>query len=181
MKNALNSYFEEQAKIEGKCLVDYAQFDNTFEYAFLDTPVANAKATLDPRGSTALLDAIGRSVTTLGEKLAKLSESNRPGKILVVIVTDGYENASQEWTYEAVSKLVTEQTDKYNWNFVFLGANMDAPQVGKQLGISYGSSITYDMGSLDGTSMALSNYTTALRSAGAAAFSDEDRKRAEGK
>ena len=184
MQNALNEYFKAQAKVEGKCLVDYVQFDSTYELVYEDKPVDAAKAIIEPRSSTALLDAVGRGTTELGLKLKALPEAHRPGKVQVVIVTDGGENASREWTYEQVKALVELQTEKYNWDFVFLGANIDAPTVGAAFGIQHDKAMTfdiYDQQSLGATSASLSNYSTTYRGGGKAAFSDEDRKKAVGK
>jgi hypothetical protein len=181
MTGGLNTLFEEQAKLPGKCVVDYVQFDNQYELVFWDKPVSEARAQLNPRGSTALLDAIGRGVTELGEKLAKLDEADRPGTVMVAIVTDGYENSSREWTTEKVKELIEKQQSQWNWDFVFLGANMDAVAEGEKFGIAAASSMTYDTHYSGGTTQSLSNYTSALRTTGHAAFSDEDRAKATGK
>lgn len=181
MQNALNDWFKEQAKVEGKCLVDYAQFDTVFTKVYEAKPVEHATAVIEPRGMTALLDAIGRGVTELGEKLAAMPESQRPGKVLVAVVTDGMENSSREYTAAQVKELVQKQQDEFNWEFVFLGANMDAVAVGGLYGFKPESSLTfniYDGESVVATSSALSNYTTAYRGGSKAAFSDEDRKKA---
>lgn len=180
MVGGLNTLFEDQAKLEGECVVDYVQFDNEYEEVFTDTPVADAKAVLEPRGSTALLDAIGKAVTALGEKLAAKDEADRPGTVLVAIATDGHENSSREWTRLGVKNLITTQRDKWNWDFVFLGANMDAVAEAAQFGIAAGSSITYDTKNTGQTMSSLSTYAGTTRSAGAntQTFTDEDRKNA---
>lgn len=178
MVGGLDSLFEEQAKLPGVCLVDYVQFDTTVDTVFEDKHVDTAKAVLEPRGWTALLDAIGQSVTRLGEKLAKKHETERPGKVIVVIVTDGYENASKEWKPEKVKELVKNQTDLYNWDFVFLGANMDAVGVGAGLGIAGSSSLTYDVNNTGQTMAFANNYVTQTRTRGSAAFTDEERQKA---
>jgi hypothetical protein len=183
MASALNDYFSEQAKLDGRCLVDYVQFDNRYELVYEDTEVAEAKAVIQPRSSTSLLDAIGRGATELGEKLAGLAEVDRPGKVQVVIVTDGYENSSVDWNYDRVKALVEKQTNDYAWDFVFLGANIDAPTVGAQFGIAHDKSLTFDISNVEAvgnTSQVLNAYTTNYRGAGAAAatFTDEDRKKA---
>jgi hypothetical protein len=183
MTRALNDYFTEQAKVEGKCLVDYVQFDTEYEKVFEDTDVEKANAVITPRGGTALLDAVGRGSVELGEKLAALPEVHRPGKVQVVIVTDGGENSSREWTYDRLKTLIETQTNKYDWDFVFLGANIDAPTVGAQFGINPNKAITFDIynsQAVGATSASLSAYTTTYRGGGAASFSDEDRKAAVG-
>jgi hypothetical protein len=184
MSSALNEFFENQAEVEGKCLVDYVQFGSIYEKTYSDRPVAEAKAEFHIEGMTALLDAIGRGTTELGTKLAALPKVHRPGKVQVVIVTDGHENSSREWTSSAVKELIAEQENKYGWNFVFLGANIDAVAVGATFGLERGQTLTYDIGSADAvmaTSASLSNYTRSYRGGEKAAFSDSDRLAAVGK
>jgi len=176
MINALNTYFDEQAKLDGKCLVDYVQFDNTYDKVFSDTPVGEARAVLDPRGSTALLDAIGRAVTEFGEKLAALPEDERPGTVIVPVITDGYENASQEWTAAKVKELVEKQRTEFNWTFTFLGANLDAVAVGAQYGFAAGDSLTFDVNNTAMASASLSGYTTRTRTGLGGGYTDEDRQ-----
>lgn len=178
MTNALNVYFEEQTKFGGKCLVDYAQFDTFYEQVYSDKPVADARAVIVPRGGTALVDAIGRGATELGAKLKRLPEAHRPGTVLVVIVTDGGENSSREYTADQVREIVTRQENDYNWEFVFLGANIDAVAVGGLYGFKAGSSMTYDTANTEAVMASLNNYSNVTRGGLKANFSDEDRKKA---
>ncbi len=183
MTYALNKFFEDQAKEDGVCLVDYVQFDTEYEKVFEDTPVADAKAVIHPRGGTALVDAIGRGTVELGTKLASEPNHKRPGTVMVVVVTDGGENSSREYDSEQVKALVTKQTDEYNWDYVFLGANMDAVATGAMYGFKGSKSMTYDTKNTGATIASLSHYTSTLRGGGvnAAGFTDEDRKAAAGK
>lgn len=180
MTNALNLYFKEQAKLDGKCLVDYVQFDTEYETVFENTPVYAAEAVIDPRGGTALVDAIGRGTVELGRKLRALPEAKRPGKVQVIIVTDGGENSSREFTADKVRKMVTEQQDKWSWDYVFLGANIDAVATGGLYGFKHGKSMTFDTANTQGTIASLNAYTTAYRgtAGAAAAFTDADRENA---
>lgn len=180
MENALNEYFRGQSEVEGKCLVDYVQFDNTAELLYHDVEVGKAEATIRPRGGTALLDAIGKSVIDLGKKLKRLPEALRPARVQVVIVTDGAENASHTYSSDDVKTLIAKQTDIYDWDFVFLGANIDAVQTGEMFGINPNKALNFNIHSGEAilnTSSVLNNYTTTYRGAGAAAanFSDDDR------
>ena len=79
-----------------------------------------------PRGSTALLDAVGRAINETGDRLAKTPEQDRPGLVVFVIVTDGQENSSKEFSKARIKEMIDEQQKKYNWQFTFLGANQDA-------------------------------------------------------
>lgn len=175
MIGGINSYFAEQAKLDGKCLVDYAQFDTIYEEVFTDTPVADAKAVLVPRGGTALLDAIGKAATDLGKKLADKPEDERPGTVLVVVVTDGYENSSTEWTNAGVKALIKNQEDKYNWQFTFLGANMDAVAVGASFGFNPNTSLTYDTSNIAAASASLHAHTHRVRGGDFTGYTSEER------
>jgi hypothetical protein len=90
--------------------------------------------TLTPRGSTALLDAIGSILTRTGEKLAAMSEDERPEHVIFVVQTDGQENSSKEWTLERVQEAIKRQTDEFSWHFVFLGMGPDTFAQGVQMG-----------------------------------------------
>ena len=138
------AFIEEQKKTPGRCQVTLAQFDDQYEVVYSDQPLASVPALhLQPRGSTALLDAIGRLITSTGERLAAMPEADRPGSVIVVIMTDGLENASREFTGAAVKGLIAEQSEKYGWTFVYLGANQDAIAVGESLGVNRDRSMTY--------------------------------------
>ena len=176
MIGGLDQFFAEQAKDEGVTLVDYVQFDNEYEVVFTDTPVADAKAQLSPRGSTALLDAVGKGATDLGKKLANLPEARRPGNVIVVVVTDGYENASKEWKADGVRALIKEQEEKWNWTFTFLGANMDAVAVGATFGVSAGYSMTYDTGNTYAMASSLSSNVTRTKGGDRRGYTQEERE-----
>ena len=85
-------------------------------------------------------------ITEAGEKLAALPEDERPGTVIVAIMTDGLENASQEWHAPAIKALVELQTKQYGWEFLYMGADQDAVEVGAGLGIAAGNSVTYSRG-----------------------------------
>ncbi len=96
-----------------------------------------------PRGSTALLDAQGRTIVELGQELAALAEHERPSKVIVVTITDGLENASKHFNLEQIGEMIREQRDKYNWDFVFLGANQDAIKTAAAMNIPLPSAMSY--------------------------------------
>ena len=89
-----------------------------------------------PRGSTALLDAVGKTIDAVGERLAATPESERPSQVIVSILTGGYENASQTYSKPKVAEMIKHQTEKYNWAFEFQAANMDAFAAAKELSIA---------------------------------------------
>ena len=141
------AFVDEQRKTAGECRVTLAQFDNEYDVVYRSVPVADVPPLdLQPRGSTALLDAMGRLITSAGEELARIPEADRPGTVLVAVMTDGHENASQEWTHPAIKALVEQQTHAYSWQFLYMGADQDAIEVGTSLGVAAASSVTYGRG-----------------------------------
>lgn len=180
-ESAVNAFIEEQRKQPGECTVRLAQFDGAYEDVYKSTSIHDVKDyVLSPRGVTALTDGIGRLVTDFGRELAALPEDQRPGTVIVVIVTDGEENSSREYTTEAVKSLIEEQKNKYNWDFVFLAAGQDAIATGAGYGLSRGQTITFDPKNIGGTMAMASTYVSNTRSAGVGSyeFTDEDRESA---
>lgn len=186
MRGGFDSFIARERAQPGTTLVTLAQFDDRYEVAYENLPIDQVgPLTLEPRGRTALLDAIGRFVTDVGSALAALPEDQRPGDVTVVVLTDGHENASHEWSMEAVRALIAQQEGQYSWDFVFLGANMDAVDVGVALGFAGGKSLTYDAdgGAVAGAWDAVSGYTARKRDRGAAPlasvrFDDAERRAA---
>ena len=181
MQGGLNTFITEQAKEPGSCDVTIAQFDTVYERVLEPTPIAEVKPyALHPRGATALLDGMGKFITETGEYLEAIEESERPGTVIIVIVTDGEENSSQEWKDPAKIKArVQRQTNDYGWRFIFLGANMDAVKTAASYGIGRGSTMTYDSRSTVGvanTYSSLSASVVNIRSGLADSFTDDDRK-----
>lgn len=129
----INSLLAEQFSLDGKLTVTLSQFDSEFDTIerMRDTPFTYE---LEPRGMTALLDAVGMEVVRTGEDLAALAESERPGRVLLVVVTDGHENSSHEYTLERVRELLRVQREDFAWEVQFLGAD-DAAWQGRELGV----------------------------------------------
>jgi hypothetical protein len=144
-----NAFLEDQQKgVSGEATVSLIQFDDRYEVNYLNVPIEKAEKlseeTYVPRGMTALLDAMGRTINDLGDRLRGLPENERPSRVLVMVFTDGYENSSQEFTQQKIAELVKQQEDQWNWTFLFLGANIDSFATGGSLGISANSTINYD-------------------------------------
>ena len=89
-----------------------------------------------PRGGTALLDAVGRAINETGARLDKLSDAEKPGLVIFMIITDGEENSSKEFTNAQINKMIIHQQEKYKWEFSFLGADQDSFSVARTLGIN---------------------------------------------
>lgn len=142
-KEGLDVFIETQKQTPGDALFTLVQFDDRYEVHAWEKKLSDVKYEYNPRGGTALLDAIGKTINDVGASLAARSEDNRPAKVMLVVVTDGEENASREFTHEKVFEMITHQRDTYSWEFVFLGANQDAIKAGTALGIHAQSSMTY--------------------------------------
>ncbi|WP_191094081.1 vWA domain-containing protein [Nocardia colli] len=143
-EGGFSAFIDEQRNVPKTIEVTLARFDTEYECVYANRPLAQVPPLdLHPRGMTALYDAVGRLVTDVGAELAKRPEAERPGTVIVVVLTDGHENSSREWSHTAVKSLITQQQDVYNWNFLFLGANMDAVAIGAQMGFDPNNSITY--------------------------------------
>ncbi len=174
----------EQRRQPGRCDVTLAQFDSVYERLYSATPIEQVpEFVLEPRGRTALLDAVGTFVTEVGQELSALPEGDRPGQVICLIMTDGMENASHTWNWAAVSRLTTQQQNQWNWKFIFLGANMDAIAVGGRMGFAGTTSITYDDSDYLTTMSAghsAREMVTNIRNGREVAFSDEDRRAAMG-
>lgn len=186
-EGGFNALMADQRNEPGEARVTLAQFDTEYEVVYANRPIADVgRLELQPRGMTALLDSVGRLVTDVGAELAALPEPERPGKVIVVVVTDGLENSSREWSVDAVKKVIKRQQDEYSWEFIFLGANMDAVEVGRQMGFAADRSMTYAASSAGVASSysAKSKLISRVRSAPAGVraegFSDEDRDAAQG-
>ncbi len=183
IEGGFDAFIADQRSHPGQCTVSLAQFDNEYETVFTAIAVRDVRPLdLQPRGATAMLDAIGRSVIALGERLAALPEAERPGTVVVAIMTDGMENASREFTHAAIKALVTRQEQAYNWQFLYMGADQDAIEVGASIGVRPDRSLTYGRGKSKEAYAASSKLTRNLKAAMVAgaplasvAFSDEDR------
>jgi len=195
-EDGFNEFINGQKQEPGRTIVTLAQFDShagctlATEFVYRNRPIDEVPPlVLSPRGMTPLLDAVGEFVTGIGEDLAKLPDEERPGLVICLIMTDGHENASIEWTWERVRDLIEQQRRQWQWQFVFLGANIDAVKVGERLGVAQAASMTFNAADSDAVAdsfRSVSNYASGLRGADAvffasAGFSEEDRQRSMGK
>ena len=132
-----NQFLEAQKAVPGEALFTLALFDHEYLLVQDAVPLDNANPmsneTFVPRGTTALLDAIGRTVNSIGARLH--ASQSKPDKVIVLILTDGAENASTEFSSAKIKEMIEHQQQKYAWEFVFLGANQDAITAGAAIGI----------------------------------------------
>ena len=125
-----NAFLRDQQAAPGQIRLSLVFFDTNVEARLDSIPVAEAvpldHETYVPRGSTALLDAIGDTIDRLGARFASLPAEDRPEHVTIAILTDGEENSSKHHTWQDVSGRIQHQTEKYSWEFLFLGASEDA-------------------------------------------------------
>lgn len=151
-----NNFIEEQKQVPGEATLTLVQFSNTTEIVFNDVPLLNV-APLTPEtykigGSTALNDALANTINVVGRKLAEKPENERPSRVVFLIMTDGQENASIKFGGPAgqanLKGMVAHQTEKYSWQFVFIGANIDAFAVAESYGVLRGNAVNYTSSSI---------------------------------
>ena len=135
-----NSMLKRQREAEGEVLVSTVLFDDRSEVLYDRVPLEKMPQMTEKeyyvRGCTALLDAVGGAVRHIGNVHKYAREEDRPEKTIFVITTDGLENASREYSYDRVKKMVERQKEKYGWEFLFLGANIDAIETAGRFGIT---------------------------------------------
>jgi hypothetical protein len=139
-----NAFLRDQQAAPGQTRLSLVFFDTEIESRLESIPVAEA-VSLDhesyvPRGCTALLDAIGDTIDRLGQRLAALPEADRPDHVSIAILTDGEENSSTRFTWADVAKRIKHQTEKYAWEFLFLGASEDAIATAAKMNIQAANS-----------------------------------------
>ena len=134
-----NALIEKQKKEAVEALVSTVLFDNDSQVIHDRVPLDRVPALTEReyfvRGCTALLDAVGGAIHHIGNVHKYAREEDRPGKTLFVITTDGLENASRRYTYDKVKSMIERQREKYGWEFLFLGANIDAAREAARFGI----------------------------------------------
>lgn len=141
-----NAFVKRQCELEGGTILTTVLFDDEYEVLWSGIDAREVLLTEDEyfvRGTTALLDAIGKTILDVGYRLSKTPEDHRPGKVIFVITTDGMENASREFTYNKVKELISHQQEKYSWEFIFMGANIDTVKEAESLGIQLENSFSF--------------------------------------
>lgn len=145
--DGFNEFLRDQQAAPGLLRLTLVLFDNEILTIHDSVPVAEILP-LDhdsfvPRGSTALLDAIGDTIDRLGHRFASLPEDQKPGNVTFAILTDGAENSSQRFTWQDISKRIAHQTQKYQWNFLFLSAGPDAIATAAKMHIGAGNAVQF--------------------------------------
>jgi uncharacterized protein YegL len=143
-----NSMIEKQKKEEGEAYISTVLFDDRTEVLYDRVPVGKVEPMNEPqyyvRGCTALLDALGGAIHHIANVHKYAREEDKPEKTLFIITTDGMENSSHIYTYDKVKKMVENEKENYGWEFLFLGANIDAIAVAGRFGIGADRAINYE-------------------------------------
>lgn len=146
MEGGFATFLENEKKTGDDTKVTAIYFDDKYQIDFVAKNIKDVDGIkIVPRGSTALMDALGKAITETGERLAALDEADRPNRVLFYVITDGYENASQEYTREQVKTKIEHQRSKYAWDFVFLGTtDIDTATESLSLGITAASTAGFN-------------------------------------
>ena len=151
-----NSMIEKQKTEDGEALISTVLFDHETEVLHDRVPLGEVKPITGEeyfvRGSTALLDAVGGAVSHIGNVHMYARPEDVPEKTLFIITTDGLENSSRRYTYDKVKKMIERQKAKYHWEFIFLGANIDAVSVADRFGVDKSRAVRYECDS-EGTKL----------------------------
>ena len=144
--SGVNLFLNNQKRISGEANVTLVKFSDYYKIINdsipLDQIVYLDENNYTPANTTALLDAVGRTINSIGNRLVCTNEENRPEKVIFAVITDGYENASQKFSRKQIFDMVSLQKNKYSWEFIFLGANIDA--WGDEIGITLNVNIQKD-------------------------------------
>lgn len=166
-----NSMLNKQKQEPGKCLVSTVLFDNEAEVIHDRVPLEQVPELTDKeyfvRGCTALLDAVGGAIHHIGNVHKYARPEDRPERTLFVITTDGMENASRRYDYDKVKAMIEHEKEKYGWEFIFLGANIDVAKEAARFGISADRAVRYQCDSA-GTALnfdVISDAVTCTRAA----------------
>lgn len=130
-----NSFIDAQKQLPGEVRFTLVLFDNEYLKPIDHMPLTMVPhlndTTFEPRGTTALLDAMGRTIDEIGKRLANTPENERPSKVIIACMTDGYENASRHYSNAKIAEMIALQQTTYSWEFQFLGATLEAREMAK--------------------------------------------------
>ena len=174
-----NSMIEKQKREPGEAYVSTVLFDNhsTVIHDRVDIQKVEPMTRKEyyVRGCTALLDAVGKTIHHIGNVHKYAREEDRPEKTMFIITTDGMENASREYTYDRLKTMIHRQKEKHDWEFLFLGANIDAISTARQFGIDEDRAVNYHCDSM-GTALNYEVVSDAIRTVRSCAILEPDWK-----
>jgi len=167
-----NEFLKSQKKMEGEANFTLVKFSDYYKVVNESVNIQEAQelneSNYTPSASTALLDACGRTINRLGDRLRNLSENKRAETVIFAIITDGEENSSKEFTRTQITEMITHQKDKYKWEFLFLGADIEA--WGQEIGIH--TNISFSKDDMMRNMKGMSYYTSNVRAGNAMASMD---------
>lgn len=167
---------EQKGEKNGECIISLYRFSDTVKKDYIGKPVDEvSKLIYSPGGCTAMNDGVGTAIDEIGKWLSDMDESERPSKNMIVIMTDGQENASKEYDFDVVKGKIKHQEEKYSWTFVYMGTNLqdlkDANRLGiKMRSVSGSRNISANYSHIDTYAKALRSSTNAASVAAADAF-----------
>ena len=167
---------EQKGEKNGECIISLYRFSDTVKKDYIGKPVNEVpKLNYSPGGCTAMNDGVGTAIDEIGKWLSDMDESKRPSKNMIVIMTDGQENASKEYNFDTVKAKIKHQEEKYSWTFVYMGTNLqdlkDANRLGiKMRSVSGSRNIAANYSHIDTYAKALRSSTNAASVAAADAF-----------
>jgi len=177
MEGAIKSVLKDQKeKHKGEIRVTFVRFDTEYEEVFSNTPIGEVEdISIKPRGGTALLDAMGRTINSFERRFSETDKKNRPKRVLFLIITDGEENSSREYLRDKVFGIIETIKRDHNWGFTFIGANQDAIAEGGHLGIGRSDSLNYDASHEGVRCMVqdVSSYTSSFLATGEANYDEK--------
>ena len=142
-----NSLLDQQRKVDGECVITTVLFDNRYELLHDRIDIRAVQPITGKEyfvgGSTALLDAIGKTIHKIGAVQKNTTEDYRAEKVMFVIITDGEENASRHYSSMQIREMIQRQKERYGWEFIFLGANIDAVDTAGRFGIDADRAVDY--------------------------------------
>jgi uncharacterized protein YegL len=143
-----NAFLSDQKQQPGEAKLSLVLFNHEYKLVYDNVDIANVppldENTYRPQGMTALLDAVGRTIDAVGQRLSETPEPERPAKVIVAILTDGLENASADYSRSKVADMIRHQQQKYSWDFIFLAANQDAIATASTISIAAKDAISFD-------------------------------------
>ena len=181
MIGGFNQFIKKQKAVPGDCRVFAYQFDDHYDMIHDGINLQNVPELTDktyvPRGCTALYCSLGKTIADIGRKLAEIDEKERPEKVLVITITDGLDNdilrnSEVRYSCQQVREMITHQTEKYGWDFVYIGANQDSWTTGESMGIRGSTKLNYCPSAVGVSNMydTLSDATSQYRTAAGAKF-----------
>ncbi len=178
---SVKQFIGDQKKNSGKTSLTVAQFDHLYEvvYDFVDIQAVDEEKfakDYQPRGSTALLDAIGRTTLGLKQNLDNMAPADRPNKVVVAVITDGLENASKEFNISQIKDMIKQQ-EALGWDFMFMGATLDTINIAKNYGFSADKAAVYSTANFENSMRLIGEQVSKVRRGQELNITQEEREK----